>query len=118
MSVSAQNRKNIELAISKLKNNFRKNNSSNNWANNIVSASKHLSGEVEWAHFYHFLADPTNYNIDSIILGEQCCENVDLAQDERFETVIYKNGNETVIHLKRIEEEVEEKNQEDEKSPE
>ena len=104
--MNSENRKNIELAIKKLKENFKKNNGSNSWATNIVSASNHLEGATEWSHFYHFMADPINYNIDSVIIEEVAeMEEVDLEQDKRFETIVYENGNEAVIHLKRKEEE-------------
>ena len=101
MNVSAENRKNIKKAIDLLKTLFKKHNDSRSWATNIINASKHLSGEVEWSHFYYYLADPQNYNIDTVKIEKELTEEKpDLEQDDRYETVTYKNGNETVIHLK------------------
>ena len=95
-------RQNIEKAISLLKANFKKNNNSNSWADNIVNASKHLSGREEWAHFYHFLANPRSYDMDKILLGktELPQEYVDLKNDPRLREITYRNGNEVTIHLK------------------
>ena len=100
--MNSQNKDNIQKAIALLKKNFERNNNSNSWADNIVNASKHLCGRVEWAHFYHFLANPRGYDMDKILLGkvDGPKEQVDLTQDSRLREIVYKNGTDATIHLK------------------
>lgn len=95
---------NIEKSIRLLKEKFKKNSNSSSWADNIIQASKHLKTQEEWAHFYHYLADPYHYDFEKIILGpsEVPGDNKfpfeDL--DPRLTPVFYKNGDEVTIHLK------------------
>ena len=111
-------KENVMTSIKILKQNFKKNNHSRSWASNIIDASKHLSTRTEWCHFYHYLANPHNYSFDCVVIGEDLPEeSPDLTQDPRFKTIIYKNGQEAVIHLKNTElpeesDEKEEKTQE------
>merc|ERR1712167_165315 len=119
MGISAQNRINIKKSIAILREKFQKNNNSASWANNIIAASRHLKGEVEWAHFYHYMANPSCYDIDNLVIEHAPVEELNFQQDPRFETVEYKNGMDTVIHLKRIDgknDNEEEKTFEDEKT--
>jgi len=110
-------KENIMKSIELLKENFKKDNHSRSWASNIIDASKHLSTRTEWCHFYHYLANPNNYSFDCVVVGQDFCEKPDLTQDPRFKTIVYKNGEEAVIHLKNTElseesDEKEEKTQE------
>ena len=94
---------NIKEAIAKLKNNFLKYKSANSWHSNIIDASKNLNTKTEWVHFYHYLANPAGYDFEKVVVSEYVDivdEVPNFEQDKRFETVVYKNGNEAVIHLK------------------
>ena len=113
MIVTENEKINIERSILKLKENFTKHNHSSSWSRNIQDASKDLKTQSEWVHFFHYLSDPRSYDFDKVIVPDKIeQEEADLTQDDRFETVVYKNGNECVIHLKLKDSQ----DQEDEKS--
>ena len=104
--MDSKTRENILKAIETLRENFRKHSNPDSWANNITTACKHLNSREEWVHFYHFLANPNAYNIDSIRIENTDEHNDDkdtwakFTLDENLTPIVYKNGTECVIHLK------------------
>ena len=100
-------KKNILKAIFLLRENFKSNTNPDSWGTNIQNACKHLEGREEWVHFYHYLSNPSNYNMGSIKM-ELGGDDVEMEEDFKFEgldprleAVVYKNGNEATIHIKR-----------------
>ena len=59
------------------------------------------------------MANPRGYDIDNLVIEHAPVEELNFEQDPRYETVEYKNGLETVIHLKRIEEDEKEEKREE-----
>jgi len=97
---------NINRAITLLRASFTKHGNPESWATNIQKACKHLKNRTEWAHFYHYLSNPTSYNMESIKIEETQPTEIDTdfefkGLDPRLEPIIYRNGDEAVIHLRR-----------------
>lgn len=105
--MDSESRKNIEKAISLLRENFKNHSNPDSWATNIQRACKHLTNKIEWVHFYHYMANPAAYNINAVKID---CELDDSPADtlnfegldKRLKPVIYKNGSECVIHIRNV----------------
>ena len=105
--MDSNTKENINKSIALLRASFKKHANPESWATNIQKACKHLKTRTEWAHFYHYLSNPTSYNMETIKIEEETHPmEVDTdfefkGLDSRLEPIIYRNGDEAVIHLRR-----------------
>ena len=102
-----ETKENILKAISMLRENFQKQADPDSWATNIQKACAHLQCREEWVHFYHYLSSPSTYNMDKVTLEKEdpspmVIENFKFeGLDNRLEPIVYKNGTDVTIHIKR-----------------
>ena len=94
------------------------------WADNIIDSEKLCKNEEEQKHFYQYITNPKEYCpelVDGVAtLGE--LEKAGLLKDDikchpaGFETKVYKNGQEIILHIG--ENNNESRDSDDEKRPE
>jgi len=112
-------------AFERTKDLFKRRNTSEDWALNLVEGSKDLTTPLQWTHYYTFLANPNGYKEEEVCLKtaeEEYANNPNLIPpyEDCFEVTEYKNGNETIIYVKNKNlhppKEEDEEDEEDEKT--
>lgn len=95
----------IDRAIAKHQEMLTEHNSPEDWADNIIEASKLLETKNDWTIFYAYLGDKEHFdkNKKYVTMEDVECDPIPPC-DPRLEEVFYQNGPaETIIHVRRIE---------------
>ena len=106
----------IQTAIRETTDLFKKHTLAEDWSDNIMKGSRSLKTSQQWTNYYAWLASPSTYCPERIykpISDKQIKEYTDPELDKRLAEMVYKNGTETIIHIKKRTSE----ESEDEKNP-
>lgn len=92
----------IDKAIEKLNNLMTDRNHPSWWSENISDASKLLECKRDWTLFYAYLADKNSYDPEKeyVTMGDVDITPIPDLHPE-LEEIIYMNGDETIIHVRR-----------------
>ena len=90
-------------AIEKTEKLFLENGDPLDWSDNIVNGSKGLETKMEWGNYIQWLHNSDDFQVKNDIEFADL-ENCDIFDDyeypSNFEQIEYKNGTDTVIHIK------------------
>ena len=90
-------------AIDKTDKLFQDNSTPEDWSANILEGSKHLKSRLEWGNYIKWLHNNGEFEVEHDMKFadlENCKIFEEYDYPEHFETIEYKNGTDTVIHIK------------------
>ena len=101
--MSPEELKNLWVAIHKTQELFKTRSGTSDWQRNIVDGSSSLKTKIEWSNFYAWLANPSQFipkeNEEDFKFEEDCELWKNYKYPEGVHEKIFKNGNETMIHI-------------------
>ena len=104
----------LERAIAETKNLFRRRNSPEDWARNLIEGSRGIKTSKGWGLYYAFLANPKGFDITKEVIPFNTSEYNPEPYPEYMTVEKFQNGpSETIIHVKNTKY----MNMEDEKTP-
>jgi hypothetical protein len=92
----------LQYSIRKTKDLFKRRNTAEDWARNLLEGSKRLKTVEDWDLFYTFLVDPMGYEENEIAPRKETCnvqEGIPSDYPSHMKVVKIKNGGETMIHV-------------------
>ena len=95
--------KRLWAAIDKTEKLFQENGDPEDWSDNIVDGSKGLRSRLEWGNYIKWLHNSVDFEVEhdmEFADMEKCSILDEYEYPEQFETIEYKNGTDTVLHIK------------------
>ena len=92
----------LQFSIRKTKELFKRRNTAEDWARNLLEGSRRLKTENDWDQFYTFITDPLGFEEGEIVEKLGTCsmqEGVPTDYPSFMKVVKTMNGNETMIHV-------------------
>ena len=82
---------------------FKRRNAPEDWARNLRDGSSELKTNLQWKHFYTFIANPTKYKSEDVCLKtaeQEHRQKVCITPyEDCFKIKEWKNGSETIINI-------------------
>ena len=100
--MSPEDRILFQQAVQKTTELFKKRTTARDWSDNIIQGSSMLNTKNSWKHYYAWLGNPQNYNeeqTDQLEVVPTTEDDIG-CYDKRLTVSKFKNGNETLIHIK------------------
>ena len=92
----------LKLAIQLVDKLFNERDGAEWWAANIEDASKHLTDPSDWTRFYSYMANPEQFDPNAQLQTIEDSMDIDYQYPSHMKEVVYKNGSDTIIHVKNM----------------
>ena len=92
----------LQFSIRKTKELFKRRNTAEDWARNLLEGSRRLNTEKDWDTYYAFITNPLGFEEGEIVEKMGTCsihEGVPPEYPSFMKVVKTMNGNETMIHI-------------------
>ena len=92
----------LQFSIRKTKELFKRRNTAEDWARNLLEGSRRLKTKNDWDTYYAFITDPLGFEDGDIVENMGTCnmqEGIPTDYPSFMKVVKTMNGNETMIHV-------------------
>ena len=106
-----EERNNFKESVRKTTELFKRRNTPEDWARNLIDGSSSLKTGNSWKHFYAWLSNPAKYNEEEVNnMGTLATEKTVIEPyDDCMRVDTFENGNEILVHVKNMSLEEDEK---------
>ena len=92
----------LQFSLRKTKELFKRRNTAEDWARNLLEGSRRLKTAHDWDQFYAFITDPLGFEDGEMVEKMGTCsmqEGIPPEYPSFMKVVKTMNGNETMIHV-------------------
>ena len=92
----------LEKAMSRTAELFKKRNRSEDWSRNIIEGSEGITAKEDWTLYYHFLSNPEKFDPSNACM-ETMDPNVEIPLPKGLREVRHKNGPDYIVEVLKVE---------------